>query len=111
VIRTRATSIDLPPGDHALGLCRREPGADKLDHHDDPQSERRSTRTCRAVVVAQGGHEIVAHLAVDLQRAETVLSEVGMFEREYDIGARHIRVENVGLFRAEVVAASVGDGH
>jgi hypothetical protein len=27
-IRTRATSIDLPPGDHALGLRRRKPGAD-----------------------------------------------------------------------------------
>jgi len=31
VIRTRATSIILPPGDHALGFRRRKPGADKLD--------------------------------------------------------------------------------
>jgi hypothetical protein len=49
---------------------RRKPSADKLDHHDDPQTERRSTRTCRAVGASQGVDEIVAHPAVEPQRAE-----------------------------------------
>jgi hypothetical protein len=39
--------------------------------HDDPaKTERRSTRTCRAVVAPQGVNQVARHLAIELQRAE-----------------------------------------
>jgi hypothetical protein len=62
----------FPGGDafeECTALLRRQLAGGR---HDDPQSERRSARTCRAVVAAQGINEIVAHLRVEPQRCELV---------------------------------------
>jgi hypothetical protein len=78
--------------DHALDLCRRKSSADKLDHHDDPQSERRSTRTCRAVA-SQRGDQVAAHFAINPQPAEAVPLGAEALQREYEIVAMHVAVE------------------
>jgi hypothetical protein len=49
VIRTPATSILLPPGDHPLGRRRREPGFDKLDHLRNREAVREHHRLSAAV--------------------------------------------------------------
>jgi hypothetical protein len=101
-----ASAATAAPGGDAFeeraALLRRQSAGGR---HDDPQSERRSTRTCRAVA-SQGVNKIVAHRAIKRQCRESVLTKSQMRQCEREIVARHVRVENVGLFGVRPVIRS-----